>query len=224
MPEAAKMMITIVERGQGKAVRRLFTDRQVAWHYHSIGEGTASSELLDVLGLGSTERDVLVSLGAKSAVERLVRYLKEDRPEDLAAKGLTFDIPITGLNNIVATALERQGQSLGENGGALPMEKDSGSSLIMLIVNQGHTDDVMNTARAAGARGGTVLRARQAGAVDAGHFFGITIQEEREILLIVADHTTRSAIMETVNRKHGLKTEAGAVILSLPLDHVVRLS
>ncbi len=221
MPEAAKLIITIVERGQGNAIEQLYTGRQVRWHYHCNGVGTASSELLDVLGLGSTERDVLFSLASRGAEERLMRLLKNDRPEGLEAKGLAFDTPLTGLNNIVAVALERQGQSLGENGG-MPMERETDNSLIMLIVNQGHTDDVMNTARAAGARGGTILRARHSGDKDTSRFFGITVQDEKEIVFIVASGETRNAIMETVNKKHGLKTDAGAVILSVPLDHVVR--
>lgn len=221
MPESAKLIVTIVERGQGDLVQRLYTERQIPWHYRALGEGTASSELLDVLGLGGTERDVLLSLASRGPAERLMRLLKEDRPESLRAKGLVFDMSLTGMNNIVATALERQSRQQPEKGG-LPMEKQTDSSLILLIVNQGHTADVMNTARAAGARGGTVLRARQSDGGEAGSFFGLELREEKEIVLIVSSGETRGAIMETVNKKHGLKTPAGAVILSLPLDHMVR--
>jgi hypothetical protein len=67
------------------------------------------------------------------------------------------------------------------------------------------------------------LRARYAGRQEKEPFFGITVQAEQEILLIVATADTRNAIMETVNKKHGLKSQAGAVIFSAPLDHVVRL-
>lgn len=222
MPESVKLIMTIVERGQGDGVQRLYTERQIPWHYRAVGEGTASSELLDVLGLGGTERDVLLSLASKGPAERLMRLLKEDRPESLQAKGLAVDMSVTGINNIVAAALERQSQQQAENGG-LPMEKDSGSSLIMLIINHGHTGEVMNTARAAGARGGTVLRAWQSDGGEPGRFYGLDLQEEKELVLIVASAGTRSAIMETVNKMHGLKTPAGAVILSLPLDHVARL-
>ena len=220
--DGAKLIITIVGRGQGDAVEKLYSDRHVRWHYRSVGAGTASSELLDVLGLGTTERDVLFSLGSKSAAERLMRLLKEDRPESLNAKGLAFDAPLTGLNNLVAAALERHGPSMTENGGLL-MPKENDSSLIMLFVNQGHTDEVMNTARAAGARGGTILRTRHSGPEEDRNFLGFTVQEERELVFIVANGETRNTIMETVNKKHGLKTPAGAVILSLPLDHTVRL-
>lgn len=221
MPESAKLIVTITERGRSGAVQRFYEQRQVVWHYRTVGEGTASSELLDVLGLGGTERDVLISLASRSPAERLMGLMRYDRPEGLPSKGLAFDMPITGLNNIVAAALQRQAQSQTEKGG-LPMEKQRGSSLILLVVNQGHTADVMNTARAAGARGGTVLRARQSDGGEAGLPYGIPLQEEKEIVLIVAAGDTRNAIMETVNKKHGLRTPAGAVILSLPLDHVVR--
>ena len=40
------------------------------------------------------------------------------------------------------------------------MNTDLANSLILVMVNQGNTDEVMNTARAAGARGGTIIRSR----------------------------------------------------------------
>lgn len=43
------------------------------------------------------------------------------------------------------------------------------------------------------------------------------------MILIVASSETRNVIMETVNRKHGLKTEAGAMICSLGIDQIIRL-
>lgn len=222
-PETAKLIISIVNRGQGKAVAQAFNQNHVAWHYQSAGEGTASSELLDVLGFGGAERDVLLSLGSQSAVNRLMGLLKEDYPEQLRANGIAFDMKLTGLNNIVAAALSRQGRGETENGGTT-MDSGANNNLILITVNQGHTDEVMNTARAAGARGGTIIRSRYAGAAENEQFFGITVQAEKEIIFIVAPAETRNAIMETVNKKHGLKTEAGAVIFSVALDHVVRFS
>ena len=82
----------------------------------------------------------------------------------------------------------------------------------------------MDTAREAGARGGTIIRARWAGAEDDGQFYGISLQSEKEIIAIVAPREQRNAIMEVVNKKHGLKTEAGAVICSLGIDRMVKLA
>ncbi|MCD8116041.1 MAG: hypothetical protein LUE21_02815 [Oscillospiraceae bacterium] len=221
-PEGVKLIITVVERGQGRDVAALYTAHQVPWHYHSIGRGTAPSELLDVLGLGGTERDILFSLGSAGCGDRLMKYLDENYLE-VEAKGIAMMAALSGLNNIVAAALARQGQSAaetGENGTA--MDTAGENSLIFVIVNNGHTDDVMNTARAAGARGGTIIRSRYAGEEDVARFYGITVQGEKEIILIAASGQTRNTIMEMINVKHGLKTPAGAVIMSVPLDNVIR--
>lgn len=220
-PEAAKLIVTIVDRGQGQAAARLYGKNRVTWHYQSAGEGTASSELLDVLGFGGAERDILFSLGARSGVNRLMELLREDLDDDAPIRGIAFDMPLTGLNNIVAAALSMETAGVAEKGGE-PMDEENAHTLIMILVNQGHTDEVMNTARAAGARGGTILRTRYAGEEENKRLFGITIQAEREMILIVTRTEARNAIMETVNKKHGLKTEAGAVVFSVALDHMVR--
>lgn len=108
----------------------------------------------------------------------------------------------------------------GGNGGFdMPQTENS---LILVTVNQGHTDIVMDTARAAGAAGGTILRARWAGETDAEQFMGFSIQAEKEIIAIVAPTEKRNTIMETINRKHGLNSEAGAMICSLGIDHMLR--
>ena len=219
-PEAAKLMITVVDRGQGRALARFYGQNRVTWHYQCVGEGTASSELLDVLGFGSAERDILFSLGARSGVSRLMGQLRENALEGHRIKGIAFDMPLTGLNNIVATELSRQAAGMAE--GSAAMDEKGKHTLIIITVNQGHTDEVMNTARAAGARGGTIIRAGYAGEIENERLFGITPQAEKEMIFIVAQTETRNTIMETVNKKHGLKTEAEAVILSVELEHVVR--
>ncbi len=221
-PEAAKLVVTVADRGQGRAVTQLYDKNHVKWHYQSAGEGTASSELLDVLGFGGAERDIVFSLGARSAVDRLMRLLQEDALDGARIQGIVFDMPLSGLNNIAAALLSMDAANVAGNGGT-EMDGADKHTLIFITVNQGHTEEVMNTARAAGARGGTILRARFTGAEKSEQFFGITVQAQKEMILVVAQAETRNAIMETVNKKHGLKTEAEAIIFSVELDHVVRL-
>ena len=96
-------------------------------------------------------------------------------------------------------------------------------SLILVVVNQGHSDDVMETARGAGARGGTIVRSRFAGDEENEQFYGISLQAEKEIIAIVASGDNRNTIMEMINKKHGLKTEAGAVICSLGIEKSTRV-
>ncbi len=215
-----KAIVAFVERGQGKNVVKEFRAGGIGACLQCMGRGTASSELLDVLGFGTSEREIVIGLASTSCIENMIYRLHTELRGRLDAHGIMFDLSLTGLNSRIATVMLSGEQSGMENGGNVMPQTES--SLILVTVNQGHTDTVMDTARAAGAAGGTIIRARWAGETDAEQFMGISIQAEKEIIAIVASTENRNTIMETINRKHGLNTEAGAMICSLGIDHMLR--
>lgn len=215
-----KIVVTIAERGYGKALAKFYSERSVFCSYQCMGHGTASSELLDVLGIGSAEKDILISYASGINTERLFDRIERDIKEDRFGNGIVFDLSMTGLNSLIAAAL--LGHEESEMGG-MDMDHHMEHSLILVTVNQGNTDDVMDTAREAGAQGGTVIRARWAGPEDTSQFYGISVQAEKEIIAIVTETEKRNAIMEMINKKHGLKQEAGAVVCSVGIDHIMRL-
>ena len=218
--DSIRLIVTFAERGYGKALAKLYQERDVLCSYQCMGHGTASSELLDVLGIGTAEKDILISYASRENAEALLFKLINELPEDSYGNGIVFDMSVTGLSSLVATALLGQ-QKQGMEG--VKMDSKTENSLILITVNQGNTDDVMDTARQAGARGGTVIRARWAGPDDTSQFYGISVQSEKEIIAIVTETEKRNAIMEVINKKHGLKGEAGAVVTSVGIDHMVRL-
>lgn len=61
------LLCTIVERGGGQRAFRTYEKHGIALHYRISGEGTASSDLLDLLGFGTSERDILISPARRSA-------------------------------------------------------------------------------------------------------------------------------------------------------------
>lgn len=223
MKKGVKLLISIVERGQGKEVIGFYTHYGITCHFQTVGRGTASSDILDILGVGSTERDVILSFGEKGRMQRLLRQVQEEEA-GIRAKGIAFSMPLTALNTLAAATLMFEGGEVSKEGADM-MEQNSGEghSLVLIVVNQGHTDDVMNTARAAGARGGTIIRSRWAGNEKSENFYGITVQAEKEIIAIAAGSQLRKLIMEAVNKKHGMNTEAGAMVCSVALDQVQRL-
>ena len=91
--------------------------------------------------------------------------------------------------------------------------------LIVIIAGKGQTDRVMNAAREAGARGGTVLHGKGTGS-GAEKFHNISIAEEKEVILIVSDTENKAAIMRAVLMMAGPDTESGAVVFSLPTTAV----
>jgi hypothetical protein len=77
---------------------------------------------------------------------------------------------------------------------------------------------VKHAAHAAGARGGTIVHARRAGIEDAIRFFGITLQEDKEIVAILIPKTQKKELMQAVSKACGSKTDAHGIVISLPVD------
>ena len=75
----------------------------------------------------------------------------------------------------------------------------------------------------AGAAGGTVVAAKGTGMKLAQKFLGITLAEEKEIVLIVARSDKKADIMRAIIEKAGVQTKAGAICFSLPVTQVAGL-
>ena len=72
------------------------------------------------------------------------------------------------------------------------MRNEYNHQLILISVNQGCTDEVMHTARGAGAMGGTIIRSRLADGGMMGHFGIQDAMEEREIISAASRLTAES--------------------------------
>ena len=93
--------------------------------------------------------------------------------------------------------------------------------LVIIISNQGFVEEIMETAKLNGARGGTVVHGRSTATEEAIKFFGIKVQPEKSVILIVTTKEKKSAIMKAVTDNHGVNTEARALCFSLPVTETV---
>lgn len=218
--ERIKAMFAIADRGDGIALSKLYEQNGVPLHLQLIAEGTATSEVLNMLGLTHRDKEMLISFAPERAVEALLSRLDDDYRGILRVKGLAFSVKLTGLSGAVAGALAQNDHPTG--GEAMHGKREY--SLILAAVNQGCTDPVMQTARTAGATGGTVLRGRWVGAQRLEQYHAIALQDEKELLLIVCDRRDRNAIMDAINAHHGLNSDEQAFVFSLPVDRMVKLS
>lgn len=95
--------------------------------------------------------------------------------------------------------------------------------LILCIVNVGFSDAVMEAARACGAGGGTVIHARGTANKEAETFFKITIQPEKEAVMILVPSAIKDSVLRALYEKVGLQTPGQGIALALPVDGVVGL-
>ena len=101
---------------------------------------------------------------------------------------------------------------------------DTQHEVIFCIVNAGFSDVVMDAAKEAGARGGTVIHARGTANKEAEQFFHITIQPDKDIVMILVPQEIKEAVLHALYQNAGLKTDGQGIAFSLPVNNVVGLS
>ena len=96
--------------------------------------------------------------------------------------------------------------------------------VVFCIVNEGFSEAVMDAARGAGARGGTVLHASGTASVEAEKAFGITIQPQKEIVMILVDVKIKEDILKSLYDAVGLQTAGQGIAFTMPVSDVVGLT
>ena len=98
------------------------------------------------------------------------------------------------------------------------MAEERKFELVVCIVNAGYSDNVMNAARSAGAKGGSIVRGRGSANPEAEEFFGITITPDKEMVLILVNASIKDAVMKAIYKNAGLSTEGVGIVFSLPVS------
>ncbi len=96
--------------------------------------------------------------------------------------------------------------------------------LIVCIVNEGFGEAVMDAAREVGATGGTILDAHGTANKEAEKFFSITIQPEKEMVMILIPSKLKEDVLHALYKSVGLNTPGHGIAFALPVDNVVGLS
>ncbi|MDE5943614.1 MAG: P-II family nitrogen regulator, partial [Clostridia bacterium] len=104
------------------------------------------------------------------------------------------------------------------------MQTASGYEMVLCIIDSGFSETVMDAAKEVGARGGTVIHARGTANKEAEQFFNISIQPDKEIVMILVPTEIKDDVLHAVYRSAGLKTEGHGIAFSLPVDDVVGIS
>lgn len=201
----------------------MFSEYRVPIQYEWHAVGTAPSEIIDILGLGSPNKTVIISLVKKHLADELLKKLKKNLKLGTVNSGIAFTLPITGANSMIVKMLEQtdDGRFQEKQGKDDKKMSDSKYSLISVVVNQGYSENVMEAAREAGAYGGTVVPSRRIGNEQTIGFWGMGVQNENDMVFIVTENSHKLQIMQAIGEKCGMHSEAKGIVLSLPIDTVL---
>lgn len=215
------LMTTIVDKKMAKRYLDLYKDNNRQVMFLAFGVGTASSEILDYLGVEHNEKVIVFMVQQEEQWLDIKKKLRRDLKIDAPGSGIAFTVPLSsvGGKRTLNFLLENDDYQVGEESTL----KDTTHELIMVIANQGNIDLVMTAARSAGAYGGTVVHAKGTGIEAAEKFMGVSLATEKEMIFIVAKKEQKNDIMQAIIKDAGAATRAKAIVFSLPVTDTAGL-
>ena len=211
-------VIAITDHERGEAMNTLYRTAGLRGILSMPGRGTATSEHLAIYGLDATEKYVISGVGNGDEAEGLIKSAKRKLFIDIPGNGVMLTVPLKSVAGGKTLAYLTDEQKLG---GAPRMDFEH--ELIIVILNEGYSDFVMDAARAAGAGGGTVLHAKGTGGTRGEKFFSVSLADEKDMIYIIAHKDEKAAIMRSINEQAGPGSRAAAICFSLPISSVAGL-
>ncbi|MFB0918714.1 MAG: hypothetical protein QMB63_06565 [Clostridiaceae bacterium] len=199
MPREIEMdhITVIVPSGKGSDVLKLAKRKGIAGGTVNVGIGTASSELLKNLVNKNLERDIVSLLAPTDMAEIFLNLAKEELELGKIGSGIGY---ATNVNKVYGDSLKDINDEDRE---------ESDIQVITGIIKVGKSKDVMDAARKAGARGGTIITNSD----DDPQLATLFSKDEGvdEVILIIARKGSVRNIMEAIKNNAGLENDKGII-------------
>ena len=222
MSKRPMILFSIVERDKGKKLIKELEKINVKVNFQCVGAGTAPTEMMDIFGLGSRDKDIVISLGSEAVIKDMMANFGILFSSHTKYGGLMIILKTSAANRILTEILNFNVDKNSEKGNG-SMKNEHHNNLIIISVNEGFSDDVMQVARKAGATGGTVIKGRLAEIEQFAETGKTDVDGEREILCILAPLKTSAQIMEEVNKEFGITSDANGIIVSVLTEKAYKI-
>ena len=200
------LFLSIIKRSDAKQFASFYLENGAAPIYSSLCQGTARSETLDLMGLERSDKVLMQSIVTHNKMYELKDGLTHKMQIDLPDRGIALAIPLSSLASRKVLSHIIKDESEENVTPKNTYERKIAMELVISVSAKGHTDEIMKAARAAGATGGTIIKARGTAAEGMDTFFGMAISDEKEIIYIVSRKEQKSDIMKAIasyTKEHG---------------------
>ncbi len=201
MINAQALFFSVVNKGNANAVLSKARENGAVGGMIFIGEGTARSKLLKRIGIMETQKEILMISASFEVCKVLHQKLSADFKFHRRNKGIAFTIPFKRFGSHLKT--------IGD-------EMNSPYTCIMAIIDKGGAAECMKSARSAGARGGTLLHGTGAG-ISADYYFPLTIEPQKEILIIITSKQKAPSIRKSILNKLDQDVSGNNLVFMLPV-------
>lgn len=189
----------ILNENQCHKLLHIFNDKKISGKilFVVLARGTVKNTILNALGIKSEKKEVITILVEKEKANETLDFITEELHLDKPGHGIAY---MTNAKNAKQELVKEGDLNIRQE-----MEGNSMYKKLTVVVNRGKAEDVMDIARDSGVKGGTILHGRGSGSDETVRLFGMEIEPEKELVLII----TSSKIIDKVidNLHQGLQLD-----------------
>ena len=199
-----ELIYAIVGSGQGSKVLHIAKQQGISGGTIFFGKGTVKNTILEMLALDDVRKEIVLmaadSSTGISVLERLNKELKLYKP----GHGIAYTVPLSGICGSRCFEIHKKEKSEGVD--------NTVYQSIIVIVDKGKGEDVVEAASKAGAVGATIINARGSGVHETSKLFAMEIEPEKEIVLMITPESRTEAIVGSISQNFHIDKPGKGII------------
>ena len=209
-----QMLTFILSENQTNKCVHLAKEQGIRSGMVMIGRGTVSSGILNMLGIKNQRKEIVKFLLKKDRAEEIMNYFDDTLQLSIPGHGIAYATPVLSAVGL-PEQIENHKQITEKT--VKHMEGECMFKKLTVIVDHGLSNDVMEIARKAGVRGGTILHGRGAGAEIATTLFGVEIEPEKELVIILTPNDIVDKVVHDLTRELHLDEPGKGILFVEPI-------
>jgi nitrogen regulatory protein PII len=210
-----KVVISVVSAGYADALVKKTRQAGAGGATILLGKGETHSAFIRALGLGETEKEIVITLLEDKDVESVCQAILAFKESKRLYCGESYLIDVDQVLRHISSPLS---QDTTVQTTKRRNTMSSPHTLITVIVNKGNATEVMDAARKAGATGGTVMHGRGTGKEEDVKFFGVQLVPEKEILLVLVGSGQTGEVLEAIRTVPSLAQPGSGIAFCIDVE------
>ena len=198
-----ELIYVIVNYGSGSRVLHKAKEYGISGGTVFLGRGTVNNSLLKFFSLYDEKKEIVLMGTDKHTADRALVELNKDFQFEKPNHGIVFTTSICEIVGSRCFICEQK----EERGINEPMYQFS-----ITIVNRGKAEEVIEAAKAAGSKGGTIINARGSGVHETSKLFNMDIEPEKEIVMILTKEDITEAVVSSIRERLDIDKAGNGII------------
>lgn len=207
------LFVYIVNHKNGARVAKLASRYGISDAAVFMGHGTIDSSMLQFIGVSDIRKELVLCVSKDQEGQTVMEKIIKDQRLDKPKNGIAFTLPIRTIRS--AYRIEPL------------LEEDQDPMInyeaIFTIVDQGKGQKVIDTAKAAGAFGATLINGKGSGIKEEKLPFTMTVEPLKEIILILSQHCHTDDIVLAVSKELDLEKPGHGILFTVDVTRTVGL-